>query len=109
MVATMRGDVPADGLGRTLMHEHVFVLNPDILENVDTGFDEDVEVTNAIDRLNELKAAGIDTIVDLTVIGLGRSMRRLKRVADNTDLNVVVATGIYTYHDLPMYWGYRRT
>ena len=109
MVATMRGDVSADGLGRTLMHEHVFVLNPDILENVPTGFDEDVEVAKAITRLDELKAAGIDTIVDLTVIGLGRSLRRLARVSSETDLNIVVATGIYTYHDLPMYFGYRRT
>ena len=32
-VETVRGPVPVDELGVTLMHEHVFVLTPDVMRN----------------------------------------------------------------------------
>src|SRR5271167_2285806 len=55
------------------MHEHVFMLHPEIIENVETDWDEETALVDAARRLDELYAAGIHTIVDLTVIGLGRS------------------------------------
>jgi len=68
--------------------------------------DEEKRVADAIIRLNELKARGVDTIVDLTVIGLGRYIPRIARVAAATELNIVVATGLYTYNDVPFYFHY---
>jgi phosphotriesterase-related protein len=104
-VDTVRGPLPAAELGVTLMHEHVFVLSPEIIANYPEGWgDEDVREQQAVDKLNALKAAGVDTIVDLTVIGLGRYIPRIQRVADRTDLRIVVATGVYTYNDVPMYF-----
>ena len=64
-------------------------------------------VAKAVVRLNELAAAGVSTIVDLTVVGLGRNIRLVKRVAEQVDLNIVVATGLYTYDSLPHYFDYR--
>jgi phosphotriesterase-related protein len=49
----------------------------------------------------------VDSIVDLTVIGLGRYIPRIARIAAATDINIVVATGIYTYNDVPMYFHFR--
>ena len=107
-INTVRGPVDAGTLGQTLMHEHVFVLSTEIRENYDTGWrDEEQRVTDAVDRLNELKAAGIDTIVDLTVTGLGRYIPRIQRIAEQTELNIVVATGLYTYNDVPHYFHFR--
>lgn len=106
-VETMKGPISSAQLGATLMHEHVFVLNHEIQHNYRTEFDPEVEVPAAIDRLNELKASGIDTIVDLTVVGLGRRIDLLRTVADATDLNIVVATGLYTYNELPNYFRFR--
>ncbi len=60
-------------------------------------------------RLDELYAAGIRTIVDLTVIGLGRSIRRLQRLPLNSPLNIVVATGVYAFYDSPPYFKFRKT
>ncbi len=94
-------------LGTTLMHEHVFVLSPEIIDNDWAGFDEEKEVPAAVERLNELKQEGVDTIVDLTVIGLGRYLPRLKEVAGATELNIVPATGVYTYGDLPLHIHFR--
>jgi len=71
--------------------------------------EEDKRVGEAVARLNELKSRGVDSIVDLTVIGLGRYIPRIQRVADQTDINIIVATGVYTYNDVPMYFHFRGT
>lgn len=107
-VATVKGPIDSARLGVTLMHEHVFVLSTEMLQNFPaTWGDEEKRVTDAIARLNELKARGVDTIVDLTVIGLGRYIPRIKRIASATELNIVVATGVYTYNDVPMYFHFQ--
>ena len=90
------------------MHEHVFIMTTEILQNYPEAWgDESKRIADAIARLNELKSRGVDTIVDLTVVGLGRYIPRIARVAAETDLNIVVATGLYTYNDVPFYFHYR--
>ncbi|HTS31895.1 MAG TPA: hypothetical protein VMH81_38760 [Bryobacteraceae bacterium] len=107
-IETVRGEVDASRLGVTLMHEHIFVLDPEISSNYPEDWgDEHARVAGAIARLNELKSRGVDTIVDLTVMGLGRYIPRIQKIAAATDLHIVVATGIYTYCDLPHYFQYR--
>ena len=102
---TARGPIPTTDLGVVLMHEHVFVLSPEIIANYPEGWgDEAAREADAVEKLNALKAVGVDTIVDPTVIGLGRYIPRIQRVAAQTDLQIVVATGVYTYNDVPMYF-----
>ena len=104
---TARGAIDTTDLGVTLMHEHVFIMTTEILQNYPEAWgDESKRVADAVARLNELKSRGVDTIVDLTVIGLGRYIPRIARVAAETDLNIVVATGLYTYNDVPFYFHY---
>src|SRR3954468_3048575 len=98
--------VDTDQLGRVLMHEHVFVITPDVQQNHDE-WNEEERVRDAVSKLRELKAAGIDTIVDPTVIGLGRYVPRIVRVAAQVDINIVVATGVYTYDSVPFYFHHR--
>lgn len=106
-VATARGAVDSGALGRTLMHEHVFVITPEVLQNYPEEWDEQVRIEDAIDKLTALKAAGIDTIVDPTVIGLGRYIPRIVEIAHQIELNIVVATGVYTYDSVPKYFRIR--
>lgn len=109
-VPTARGDVPIDGLGRTLMHEHIFVTSPEIQQNwpdYPERWDEDVQIEEAVSRLAALKVVGFDTLVDLTVIGLGRYVPRVVRVAERSEINIVVATGAYVLSELPVYFHYR--
>jgi phosphotriesterase-related protein len=100
-VETVRGPVETTTLGTTLMHEHVFVLSPEMLTNYPAGWDEESRVEDAIDRLGRLKALGVDTVVDPTVVGLGRYLPRIERINASVDINIVAATGLYTYTDLP--------
>jgi len=107
LVETVRGAVDNTTLGTTLMHEHVFVLNEEVRTNYPAGWDEDDRVDDAITKLNALAARGCQTILDPTVLGLGRDIHRISRVADGTELNIIVATGLYTYNDIPHYFRYR--
>src|SRR5437016_5036668 len=107
-VETVRGPVDTNQLGETLMHEHVFVLDTEIALNYPEEFgNEDKRISDAVARLNELHARGVGTIVDLTVIGTGRYLPRLQKVAAATKLNIIVAAGIYTYNEVPHYFMFR--
>jgi phosphotriesterase-related protein len=100
-VETIRGPVGTDALGTTLMHEHVFVLTPDMLANYPAGWDEQLRVDDAVEKLRRLEALGVTAIVDPTVVGLGRYIPRIQRVASQVGIHIVAATGMYTYNDLP--------
>jgi len=103
---TARGPVAVSDLGRVLMHEHVFVLTAEIQQNYpDEWGDEEDRVADAITRLRALPKNGISTIVDVTAIGQGRNIPRIKRIADQVpELNIVVATGIYTFDEIPLFF-----
>lgn len=108
-VPTARGPVGLDQLGRVLVHEHVFVLSPEVIQNYPEAFgDEEKRINDAAAKLSELKAAGIDTIIDPTSIGLGRYIPRIQEVAARTQLNIIVATGLYTFKELPFFYANRR-
>jgi phosphotriesterase-related protein len=100
-VQTLRGPIESSALGRVLVHEHVFSMNMEYTMNYRPEFFTDETITRAAARLNAVKAAGIDTIIDLTVLGLGRHIPSLAKVAALTDLNIVVSTGIYTFDEVP--------
>ena len=107
-IPTVRGPIDTSQLGVTLMHEHIFVLSAEIMLNYpEVWGDEDQRVEDAATRLNQLAAQGVRTIVDLTVIGQGRFIPRIQRVAQRTSINIIVATGIYTFGDIPFYFRLR--
>jgi phosphotriesterase-related protein len=107
-VETARGPVDVDDLGTTLMHEHVFVLSTEHLQNYgDVWWDEEERVRDAVEKLNGLKGLGVDTIVDPTVWGLGRYIPRIQRIADQTELHIIVATGLYFDDEVPHQYSLR--
>jgi len=90
------------------MHEHIFVLSTEIMLNYPEAWgDEERRIGDAVARMNELASRGIQSVVDLTVVGLGRYVPRIQRIAERTPLNIIVATGIYTYNDIPFYFHFR--
>jgi phosphotriesterase-related protein len=108
-VQTVKGPIDTADLGPTLMHEHVFVLTPDLLQNYPNypaSWDEEERVTDAIEKLRRLAALGVRSIVDPTVVGLGRYIPRVQRIANEVDLNIIAATGLYTYDELPHTFNY---
>ncbi|MEE4025972.1 phosphotriesterase-related protein [Gordonia sp. PKS22-38] len=105
-VNTVTGPVDSADLGSVLIHEHVFVLGEEFRENYQYDWDEEEKIAEAVRDLRELKGLGVDTILDPTVLGLGRYIPRIQRIAEQIDLNLVVATGLYTYNDIPFQFHY---
>ena len=109
LVETVRGPVDTAELGRTYMHEHIFVLNPDVQINYpDEWGSEDDRISDAVTKLKAAAAQGTRTFVDPTVIGLGRYIPRIQTIAAQVpELNIVVATGCYTYQEVPFFFHFR--
>jgi phosphotriesterase-related protein len=106
-IQTARGPLDSRGLGRVLVHEHVFCMDLEYTLNYRRDFDEEEQIAEAARRLEELKRHGVDTIMDLTVLGLGRNVPRIAEVAKRTQVNIIVATGCYTFDELPKQLAYR--
>lgn len=93
-VNTVTGPVDTSELGFTLMHEHIIVQSPGVKENFPV-FDWPVEVEKAAQKLRDVQARGVKTLVDLTP-GDWRDIPFVKEVvAGAPGIQVIVATGLY--------------
>jgi len=106
-VQTVTGPADTAQLGFTLMHEHVFVLSEGVCQTFPHLWDGERRVADAIAQLKDAKAHGVSTIVDLTVLGLGRDVARVREIARAAGIQVIVATGLYTYDEVPHFFQYR--
>jgi phosphotriesterase-related protein len=104
MVESVRGRVDVGELGQTLMHEHVFFVQTEYVQNYgNTWWDEEERVADAIEKLRSLAGRGVRTFVDPTVWGGGRYIPRIQRINEQVpELNIIVATGYYNFTDAPL-------
>lgn len=104
-VPTFTGSVSADKLGMTLIHEHIFVTDPELDINMPhPEWDEQVMIERAVTLLSALYERGVRTVVDLTVIGLGRDVRRVAEVAARVPTQIIASTGCYAAEVLPTFF-----
>jgi phosphotriesterase-related protein len=98
-VETVLGPIDGAALGFTLSHEHVLVAMGEDNHHYPWLFDWERTRANAVRELNEAKAGGVETIIDLTTPDLGRDVEFVRDVALTTGVHIVVATGIW--RDVP--------
>lgn len=103
-VHTVQGPVEAEQLGLTLVHEHVRFRDEAVAEQWPGRYDEQLELDAALLAVNDAKDRGVRTIVDPTAMFGGRDVNFMKRVADETGVQIVACTGIYSYDYLPHYF-----
>jgi phosphotriesterase-related protein len=103
-VETVSGPVDVEELGLTLVHEHFRAIDEGTREQWPHAYDEQAELDAALACANDVKSHGVKTVVDPAALYLGRNARFAKRVAEATGLQIVLATGIYTYDALPHYF-----
>lgn len=106
-IPTVRGPVAAAELGVTLAHEHLFVLSAEFQSNYPHLWDREAGVDEAVRQLGEAYAAGVRTLVDMTVLGQGRDMALIRAVAERTPVNIVLATGVYSVDGIPLFARFR--
>jgi phosphotriesterase-related protein len=89
----------------TLIHEHIFVRNPELEVNLPDGEWNPTDLVEiAVNGLAHLYELGVRTVVDLTVPGLGRDVELVARVAERVRINLIAATGWYATNSLPRYF-----
>jgi len=127
-VTTVLGPVPAEALGRTITHEHLFIdlscyfrtpatpedaaifAAPVSLDNLhvmhrdpygsrDNCILDDVDL--AAREVEVFKSLGGGTIVDVTLRDIGRDVRKLAEVSQRTGVNIVAGCGHYIYSAMP--------
>ncbi|MGY3361775.1 putative metal-dependent phosphotriesterase family hydrolase [Bradyrhizobium sp. GM0.4] len=106
MVQTVTGQIPVETLGRTLMHEHLFVAYPGAAFDPLATFDRPKFVEKAVRRLSQLRIEyGVNSFVDPCPIELGRDVTMMKEISEKSDMHIVCTTGFfYEDHGLPTYW-----
>lgn len=104
-VQSFRGPVAAGELGPTLIHEHLFVGDLELDRDFPhPEWDEATAVESAVAALGRLHGLGVRTVVDLTVLGLGRDVARVSAVAARTEVNLLASTGYYCTEALPPFF-----
>lgn len=100
-VESVRGPIDGDSLGLMLVHEHLLVRSDAVQWQFPRVYQEPEYVDRAVEALSALRARGVTTVCDPTVMGLGRDIAFMQQVSDAADVNVIAATGIYTLSRLP--------
>ncbi len=127
-VTTVLGPVTADDLGVVMTHEHVFCRLDSSFRQADDdpagvmaaasvvpqlqwwlrshpyGNRDNLVLDNLETALAEvamLKAAGGDTLLDVTTVGLGPNPVLLAEVSRRTRVHIIAATGYYMAPSLP--------
>ena len=98
-VITVRGPVPAESLGVTDAHDHLFLRTPALPGQ---EFD-DLERSTA--EVRAASASGISTVVEMTPIGCGRRPDLMRALSEATVVHVVAASGYHRdAHYPPRHW-----
>jgi phosphotriesterase-related protein len=105
-VQTVTGAIPVETLGRTLMHEHLFIAFPGAEYDPLAVFDRAGFIAEAVRRLKQLREEhGVRSFVDPCPIELGRDAAMMAEIAERSGMNVVCTTGFYfEAMGLPVYW-----
>ena len=115
-IITVRGSVDVEKCGMILSHEHLFIdlrnqALPDAQSRSMVRSDRKMLEVNpycmtdnllldnfdsAVKEVSELQKYGCNTVVDCTPADIGRNPRRLKKLSEQTGLNIVMGCGWYT-------------
>ncbi|MDP8922001.1 MAG: phosphotriesterase-related protein [Chloroflexota bacterium] len=107
LVNTALGPIETSRLGFTLMHEHVVIQSPGLRDNWPETFDRAEVLEHAAGKLREARAHGVETMVDLTTVDLGRDIPLVAEIAGRAEMQVIVATGLHInppryFHNRPV-------
>lgn len=100
-VLTVNGLLAASALGVTDSHDHL------ALRSVALAGQEFDDADKATEEVLDARSTGIQSIVELTPVGLGRDPALLRHVARTTGVNVIAATGFHRDAHYPAaHWVY---
>ncbi len=84
--------------GKIYVHEHITIDLSEQKNSEDCCLDA---FEHTVEELKALRRAGVGNIVDVTNRGMGRNIGYVKRVAEQTGINILCSTGYYQEDFLP--------
>lgn len=94
-IRTVLGDISPDKLGVTYMHEHLIIESEIVKKNFEHIYLPNVE--EAISEVLLCKKVGVQSMVDCMPTGAGRNAQKLKKISQETGINIIATTGLH--HD----------
>ncbi|MDE2857200.1 MAG: phosphotriesterase-related protein [Chloroflexota bacterium] len=91
-VHTVLGEIEPSALGRTLMHEHIFCDLYRVTGRLNELLNDEAL---AVEELAALRKAGGTALVEVTTPDMGRDPEALCRIAEKTELHIIMGTGWY--------------
>jgi len=102
-VQTVLGPMDSSKLGFTLPHEHICVSSPGFWQVWPEFFGGRANfIRKVVDKLKAAKDEGVDTIVDVTPLDVGRDIRLLTEVSRQSGVHIVACTGHWLAPSLSM-------
>ncbi len=97
MIQTVLGPIDSSTLGITMAHEHLSVDLGSVRGDEDSTFTDSLLVRSEVERLND---AGVDSVVEVSCIDMGRNVSALAQISRASGINVICSTGFYLerYH-----------
>lgn len=92
IIRTVTGDIDPTNLGITYGHDHLLFLPPPPYSEQDPDLRLD-DVNAAIREVNYFKMAGGASIVEMSTVEMGRDPRGMRRISEETGVNIIAATG----------------
>ena len=92
---TVKGEISAKQMGKTLPHEHVLVdfIGADSVSR--DRYDQEEVIKVVLPYLKEIKELGCQTFIECTPAYLGRDPELLVRLSEASGLNIITNTGYY--------------
>lgn len=92
-IRTVLGDISPAELGVCYSHEHI-IIDPSFATEQNPDFLLD-DVEKAVTELKELKAMGVDAVVDSMPIDCGANIKKLMEVSRQSGVHIVAPTGMH--------------
>lgn len=101
MVNTATGPIPAEKLGKTLVHEHFTFAYPGwFADSTLAPYDYNKALATNLQVIKMAQKYGIKTIIDATPNDVGgRDPKLYKELSEKTGMQIICATGLYTEHE----------
>lgn len=100
MINTVLGTIDKEELGKTLCHEHIIINLSGVRKDSDSILSDVGEMSKEVILAKEV---GISSMIEVTNIGMGRDVKKLKEISQNSKVNIIASTGFYTTNFYPDY------
>jgi phosphotriesterase-related protein len=104
-VQSVLGEVKAEALGMTLVHEHVVSGLSGVFLDWRYAVDRQQVIIRACEALKRAGQHGLKTFVDATTIEMGRDPELLAEVSSRSDTTIICSSGLYaSQYGLPTHF-----